>query len=244
MPSENAPQGVLLDIEGTTSSISFVVDVMFPFALERLNAFLDERMDTPQVQQAAEQIAHDAGQPSLAAWCATTGKEPKDLVAAEVRRLMAADVKATGLKALQGLIWEGGFRSGHMQAHVYPDVIPAIARWRDAGIDVRIYSSGSVAAQRLFFGHLAAYGNCLHLFSGHYDTTTGPKTQSASFTTIAADWGIAPSQILFISDSAAELDAAHAAGMKVLASVRPGNAPLPKDFQHPQISRFDELLAS
>lgn len=236
------PRGILLDIEGTTSSISFVVDVMFPFALRHLQPFLAEHFDEPKTQQAAAQIARDAGVESLAAWSLATGKSPRELVTDEVQRLMASDVKATGLKALQGLIWEGGFRSGELKAHVYPDVIPAIEQWRKSGIDVRIYSSGSIAAQRLFFGHLAEYGDCLHLFSGHYDTTTGPKTIADSYTAIADDWRMKAAEILFISDNAAEIAAASQAGLQVLVSVRPGNPPLPGDFTAPQINSFKEVI--
>jgi enolase-phosphatase E1 len=139
------------------------------------------------------------------------------------------------------LIWESGFRTGALQAHVYPDVLPAITAWRHRGIDVRIYSSGSIAAQRLFFGHVAGHGDCLPLFSGHYDTTSGSKRESASYTRIARDWGLPPQQLLFVSDIAAELDAALAAGLQVVASIRPGNAALPETRTWPSIDSFAQL---
>jgi enolase-phosphatase E1 len=236
--------GILLDIEGTTSSISFVHDIMFPFVLERLDEFLSSNFDREEVQAACEQIAKDSGHPSLAAWQgaqADLNLNGPQIVATEVRRLMASDVKATGLKALQGLIWEGGFRSGQLKAHIYPDVIPAIERWKAAGIDVRIYSSGSVAAQKLFFGHLDGVGDCLHLFSGHYDTTVGGKKESQSYQRIAKDWGLPATEILFISDISAELEAARAAGMQTLASVRPGNGPLDNDESIASISSFEHI---
>lgn len=236
------PRGILLDIEGTTSSISFVHDVMFPFVLERLEAFLHAHADRADVLQTCEQIARDAGFDSLAAWQQQFPDQPTaELVQAEVRRLMAADVKATGLKALQGLIWQGGFDSGLLQSHVYPDVIPAIQRWWTLGCDVRIYSSGSIAAQKLFFGHVVGLGDCLHLFSGHYDTTSGNKKERESYLTIARDWGMQPDEILFISDIAGELQAAQEAGVRVLGSVRPGNAPLPPELGIECITRFDEV---
>lgn len=237
------PRGILLDIEGTTSSISFVHDVMFPFVLERLDAFLHEHADRADVLQTCEQIARDAGFDSMAAWQQHfPERSARALVQTDVRQLMAADVKATGLKALQGLIWQQGFDSGVLQSHVYPDVIPAIKHWWTVGCDVRIYSSGSIAAQKLFFGHVAELGDCLHLFSGHYDTTSGSKKESQSYLTIAGDWGLPPDEILFISDIAGELQAAQAAGVRVLASVRPGNAPLPPELEIDCIRSFDEVV--
>ncbi len=241
------PRGILLDIEGTTSSISFVHDVMFPFVLEQLETFLGSHFERPDVQAACQQIARDAGFDSLAAWqasCSPTDGQPPaavDLVNKEVRRLMAGDHKATGLKTLQGVIWKVGFDSQRLQAHVYPDVLPAIGRWREAGIDVRIYSSGSIAAQKLFFGHVQDVGDCLHLFSGHYDTTSGDKKQLESYLRIAEDWSLPASSILFVSDVAEELYAAEQAGLQVCASVRPGNAPLPGDCHAPRIESFAEL---
>ena len=233
-------RGVLLDIEGTTSSISYVHDVMFPFAADRLEDFLSTTASS-ELADVFDLIAKDAGYESCAAWQQATGDEGIALVTNEVRRLMAADVKATGLKALQGLIWKDGFESGILKAHIYPDVIPAIKQWRASGIDVRIYSSGSVAAQKLFFGHLDGEGDCLSLFSGHYDTTTGGKKEPDSYTAVANDWELAPQEILFISDIAGELTAAAQAGFQARASVRPGNAPLPSDFKIPTVQSFEEL---
>ncbi len=236
------PRGILLDIEGTTSSIAFVHDVMFPFALEHLDAFLQSQFERPDVRGACEQIAQDAGMESLSVWSVRQSEcSPRQLVADEVRRLMADDVKATGLKSLQGLVWEDGFHSGVLKAHVFDDVLPAIRGWRERGLDVRIYSSGSIAAQKLFFGHLESAGDCLSLFTGHYDTTIGGKKDPDSYTRLAADWGIQPEQILFISDVAAELQAAGTAGLQTLASVRPGNAALPDESSFAQISSFDQV---
>jgi enolase-phosphatase E1 len=236
-------RGILLDIEGTTSSISFVHDTMFPFVLERLDEFLAGQFAGDDVQSACEQIAKDAGQTSLAQWQATRPeRNTSQIVAEEVRRLMASDVKATGLKALQGLIWHEGFNSGQLKSHVYPDVLPAIERWKAAGIDVRIYSSGSIAAQKLFFGHVENVGNCLHLFSGHYDTTIGGKKESQSYQRIAEDWGLPPADILFISDIAAELEAARTAGLQTLASIRPGNSPLADTGDLACITSFEQVV--
>lgn len=236
------PRGILLDIEGTTSSITFVHDVMFPFVLQHLDEFLTQHWKRDDVAAVCATIAGDAGHESLAAWRATQpGASEFELVTREVRRLMADDAKATGLKALQGLIWHEGFESGDLVAHSYPDVIPAIRRWREAGIDVRIYSSGSIAAQKLFFGHLENHGNCLELLTGHYDTTSGGKKESPSYINVTSAWGIAPSEVIFISDIAGELSAALEAGIQAVASVRPGNTPLPNELNVPRIESFDEL---
>ncbi len=238
-------EGILLDIEGTTSSISFVHDVMFPYVRRQLMSFLSLHFQDLAVQSACDQIARDAGYQSLQHWQSVCpANSSLEMVQQEVLRLMDGDVKATGLKALQGLIWESGFSSGELRSHVYPDVVPAIRRWRSAKRDIRIYSSGSIAAQKLFFAHVDGLGNCLELFSGNYDTTIGSKKESSSYTQIARDWSLAPSQILFISDVGAELAAAASAGLQIAASVRPGNAPLSQEFEKHAIYSFDEIELS
>ena len=238
---ETAARGILLDIEGTTSSVSFVYDVMFSFVRRELDTFLDDHWSDSGVVAACNTIAHDAGHASLDAWQNTAGGvDVKKLVIGEVVRLMDDDVKATGLKQLQGLIWKSGFDSGELLAHVYDDVKPAIERWRSADVDVRIYSSGSAAAQKLFFGHTIV-GNLLSLFGGHYDTTTGGKKEADSYHTIAADFNLPAEQILFLSDVVAELDAARAAGMQTALCTRPGNAEVAPGHGHPVVTSFDEI---
>src|SRR5256885_9959076 len=223
-------RGILLDIEGTTSSVSFVYDVMFPYIRKHLTFEVFANWLEPEYIEAFHAIARDAGHDSLDAWLKSnklTRDNPlraADVVCKEVIRLMDADAKATGLKQLQGLIWQSGFESGELKAHVYDDVPPALAAWNSAGKDVRIYSSGSVQAQKLFFGHTIA-GNLLSQFHGHYDTTTGPKKDASSYQKIADDVRLPPAEILFLSDIVAELDAARAAGMPTALVLRPGNAP-------------------
>jgi enolase-phosphatase E1 len=239
-----AVQGVLLDIEGTTSSISFVYDVMFPFVRRELSRYLQQHWNDDALAKARDLIAVDAGHPSFAAWCdaasATEATRQREIVQAEVTRLMDGDVKATGLKQLQGLIWEDGFRSGEMKAHVYDDVPPAIRQWNEQGRDVRIYSSGSIQAQKLFFGHTIA-GDLLPLLRGHYDTTTGPKREAASYTKIARHFELPPQAILFVSDVVAELNAAREAGLQTALAIRPGNAPVEPGHGHHAIISFAEL---
>ena len=174
-------RGLLLDIEGTTSSVRFVYDVMFPYVRERLNDFLQRKLDSDDVQQALQVLSVEAGHDSFDAWRALHRDQSRaELVGAEVVRLMDADAKTTGLKQLQGLIWEDGFRSGTLVAHVYDEVPEQLRRWASEGWDIRIYSSGSRHAQLLFFGHTTA-GDLLHLFRGHYDTTIGGKKSAGSY---------------------------------------------------------------
>ena len=234
--------GILLDIEGTTSSVSFVYDVMFPFVRRELKDYLAKQWGDPALTQAVETIAADAGHPSFDAWMKETGGEidAQVLVRQEVSRLMDNDVKATGLKTLQGLVWKSGFASGELQAHVYDDVPAALAAWQTAGLDIRIYSSGSIAAQKLFFGHTVA-GNLLDHFRGHYDTTTGGKKEAASYQAIAAAYQVEPSALLFLSDVVAELDAAREAGFQTGLALRPGNTPATPGHGHAEIRQFDQV---
>jgi len=155
--------------------------------------------------------------------------------------LMNRDVKDTSLKALQGMIWRSGFESGQIVAHVFDDVPPSLATWADAGINVRIYSSGSIEAQQLFFRH-TSFGDLTPSLRGYYDTTTGPKREASSYEKIAVDMGLAPRQVLFVSDIGAELDAARAAGMQTALAVRPGNRDADGLFDHPSVTSFAEIV--
>jgi enolase-phosphatase E1 len=233
--------GIVLDIEGTTTSIAFVYEVLFPYARAQLATFLREHWDDDDVVRARQQMARDAGANSFAEWC-------NDLALAQVQRLlrdevialMDKDAKATGLKQLQGLIWREGFESGALRAHVYDDVPPALADWHQRCLDVRIYSSGSMTAQQLLFGH-TRHGDLRPYLRGYYDTTTGPKKDASSYHCIADDMRIAPARLLFFSDVLAELDAAHSAGWQTRLVVRPGNAAVASAHGHGEIYEFSRL---
>lgn len=236
---------VLLDIEGTTSSIHFVAEVLFPFARQHIAAYLAAHEGEPETRAALDLLAVDAGAPDFDTWCRTQNipDDPtarQNLAIAEVHRLMDKDAKATGLKHLQGLVWRDGFHSGELLAHVYEEVPELLRRWRSQGLKLYIYSSGSIQAQKLFFGHTIV-GNLLPLFLGHFDTTIGGKRESQSYERIAQAIAVPPQRILFVSDLAVEIEAAHHAGLQVVASVRPGNTPLPDDFPYPQITSFEQL---
>ena len=230
-------RGILLDVEGTTSSISFVYDVLFTFARQHVGDFLSHHRLDPAVQAAAEALAAEAGaaDATLADPAGTTR------LALAAIDLMNRDVKSTPLKSLQGMIWRRGFDSGELVSHVFDDVPETLAQWADSGLDVRIYSSGSIDAQKLFFSHTSAGDLTPHL-RGHYDTTTGPKREAASYRAIAADMGMEPREILFISDVGEELDAARQAGMATALAIRPGNREPGGRREHESLESFTEIV--
>jgi len=198
--SGGEPQVILLDIEGTTSSLSFVADELFPYARAHLRDFVAAHPD-----QAAPILAD----------------VPGDDPVATLLEWIDQDRKATPLKTLQGMIWAQGYAEGVLKGHVYPDTPVALRRWRGKGIPVHIYSSGSVAAQKLLFGNSIA-GDLTPLLSGYFDTTSGPKREARSYARIAETMGLPPAAILFVSDAQAEVDAARAAGMEALLIAREG----------------------
>lgn len=232
---------VILDVEGTTSSISFVHDQMFPFARKRLRAFCSDHWSTPALDESVNLLAKGAGYADSSQWFkATSGESDLETVVQFAELLMDKDSKATGLKSLQGLIWRSGFESGELRAHLYDDVPNALNTWHKDGLQLAIYSSGSIAAQRLFFGH-TIYGDFNPLIAANFDTTTGPKGQSDSYAKIAAALKLPADRILFLSDIAAEVSAAKSAGLNALAIVRPGNAKLPDDYDGDRVENFDML---
>jgi enolase-phosphatase E1 len=229
---------VLLDVEGTTTPVDFVYGVLFPYARARLDDHLARGFDRPAVREDVAALGREHAQEVAAggmppAWDATPAA-----VAAYARWLMDQDRKSTGLKSLQGRIWEEGFRAGDLQGQVYADVPPALARWTAAGRTVAIFSSGSVLAQRLLFSRSNA-GDLTPYLRAHFDTTTGPKRAAESYHRIAAVLGADPPRILFVSDVADELDAARAAGLETALCVREG--PVPSGPRHRVVRSFDEL---
>lgn len=203
---------VVLDIEGTTGSLSHVRDVLFPYARARLAPWFTAHRDTAQWQRIRDAVTAHTG----------TAVDEADALAL-LEQWADADVKAAPLKTLQGLIWAQGYGAGELHGHVYPDVPPALERWKAWGVGRFIYSSGSVAAQRDWFGHTAA-GDLRPLLDGYFDlTTAGPKGSVESYDAIAKELGHAPYGLLFVSDTGAELDAAAEAGWRTVAVRRPGD---------------------
>jgi enolase-phosphatase E1 len=220
--------GILLDIEGTTTPITFVYDVLFPFVRRRLDAWLPQADVSGLQSEYQEDVRRGLNPP---AWSVP----PK----AYVEWLMDQDRKSTALKKLQGEIWLEGYQKGELHGEVFPDVTPALERWRREGVDVRIFSSGSILAQRLLFSSTQA-GDLTQYLNGYFDTTTGPKNEPGSYVAIARAFGVPSSEIQFISDVTRELDAARAAGMKTLLCVRPGNHSQPEN-DHEVIGSFEQI---
>ncbi|MBW6400205.1 acireductone synthase [Roseomonas sp. HJA6] len=212
---------ILTDIEGTTSAIAFVKETLFPFAEAELDAFLDAHEEDPAVAAIMDEVRHIA-----------LHLEPRSVL----RTWMGEDAKVTPLKTLQGLIWQAGYLDGRLKGHLWPDVAPCLRAWSRAGLQLAVYSSGSVAAQKLLFGHSVA-GDLSPLFTGFFDTKVGGKREASSYATIAAGLHLAPADILFLSDVAEELDAAKAAGLATCQLVREADGTQPCD-RHPQAADF------
>ena len=200
---------MLVDIEGTTSSISFVHDVLFPYARSALPEFVRRHADAPDVRRELDATALEAGLPA----------DDLEGLIATLLAWLDADRKATPLKALQGMVWEAGYRKGAFRAHVYPDAAEALRQWHATGWPLYVYSSGSIHAQQLFFSHSEA-GDLEPLFRGFFDTTSGPKREVGSYYEIAGALNLAPEQLVFLSDVPEELDAAHSAGMETVWVIR------------------------
>ena len=237
---EHPVRAIVLDIEGTTTPIAFVYDVLFPFARAHLRDHLTAEAGSAALQEALQQLQRDRADEI------SRGEHPPDWSASDPQRvatfvewLMDRDRKAPGLKRLQGQIWARGFRDGVLRGEVLPDVPPALRRWRDAGIRVAIYSSGSDEAQRLVFG-TTAFGDLTPWIDRFFDTAVGPKMSADSYQRIAGELGCATKELLFVSDVVAELDAARAAGCEVLLAVRAGN-PAQPDHSYRVVRSFDEL---
>jgi enolase-phosphatase E1 len=229
---------VLLDIEGTTTPIDFVHKTLFGYARARVTEFLGRHWTNSDVRAdiarlSLEHLA-EPSQPPPPPW-----HDEIPAVAAYVQWLIDQDRKSTGLKSLQGKIWETGYRSGELRSEVYPDVPLALERWQSAGIRVAIFSSGSIQAQQSLFRSTQT-GDLTRYFTAYFDTTTGAKTAARSYTLIAESLKCPPSGILFVSDVAAELDAARAAGLQTVLCARPP-ASLPSDGVHPTIQSFEQL---
>jgi enolase-phosphatase E1 len=217
---------VVLDIEGTTTSVAFATDVLYPYARERLPNYVRQHRDEPEVAAILDE-AREAG-----------GVFNDEAVVVRMCHWMERDQKVTPLKTLQGLIWEDGYRSGELVSHLYPDVAPAMRAWHARGLKLYIYSSGSVRAQRLIYGHTVA-GDLTPLLSGYFDTHIGHKREVGSYRRIAEAIGTPPERILFLSDVREELDAAREAGWQTTWLVREGMPGLAA--AHRRVTRFDQI---
>lgn len=220
-------KAIVTDIEGTTSSLSFVKDVLFPYARANLAEFVNRHQQQPEVQQLLQDVRKTVG---------------ADLdIAQIIEQLIAwidADQKITPLKSLQGLIWEAGYQHGDFKGHVYEDASRNLQRWKQQGLDLYVYSSGSVQAQKLLFAFSEA-GDLTPLFSGYFDTHIGGKRETAAYQAIAGQLQLAAEQILFLSDIVEELDAAQQAGFNTVWLVR--DQAVASNARHQQVRDFDAI---
>jgi enolase-phosphatase E1 len=223
------PKYILTDIEGTTTSISFVADVLFPYFLEHIDevkASIDEPAVRAQIEATKRTVAEEENKAIddteaiqyLEHWCRTDRKHP-------------------ALKALQGMVWEKGYKNGQLKGHIYPEVAAMLEAWKEKGIKLGIYSSGSVPAQKLLFGYSEA-GNLTPYFSDYFDTVVGHKRELQSYKNITLALGLPATEILFLSDIEQELDAAREAGMQTIKLIRPGTD---TNSTHKKATDFDEV---
>ncbi|MBX9402648.1 acireductone synthase [Lysobacter sp. BMK333-48F3] len=226
-------RAILTDIEGTTSSISFVKDVLFPYARRALPGFVAARGREPAVRKWLDAVALENG-----------GVCQDSTVIEVLQGWIDQDRKHTALKALQGMIWADGYRSADFTSHMYPDAAPALRRWKDAGLRLYVYSSGSVPAQRLLFGHSDA-GDLTELFSGWFDTEVGGKRERDSYARIVESIGLPAEEILFLSDVVEELDAARDAGVGTVLLDRREDYPQPREGEathgHTRVESFAQI---
>jgi enolase-phosphatase E1 len=221
-------KAIVTDIEGTTSSLSFVKDVLFPYARERMGDFVRGHANDAAVTRWLDEVRQIAG-----------SDLSNDEVIAQLVRWIDEDKKITPLKALQGMIWEDGYKNGDFKGHMYEDAVRHLRKWKNTGIRLYVYSSGSVLAQKLLFAH-TDYGDLMPLFSGYFDTNVGGKREADSYRKIAESIGITPADTLFLSDIREELDAAQAAGMQTWWLVR--EDALEAKAVHRQARNFDEIV--
>ncbi|HEY8668937.1 MAG TPA: acireductone synthase [Tepidisphaeraceae bacterium] len=232
---------IVLDIEGTLLPIRYAGDVLGPYARRRMHRFLRANWENPAVAQAREQLARDAGAGCFIAWCGgELGGRSVEKLCVEVYRQMESGTSTVGLRRLQELLWQEGFASGDLRTPVYADVLPGLQRWRESNIDVRAYSASSAAEQRMLLAHTGD-GDLTPLINGYFDGGAGSKRLPESYSAIAGEMGLPPEEILCVSDTKAELDAAHGAGCATALVVRPGNPPVRESHAHAIVSELSEI---
>ena len=220
-------KAIVTDIEGTTSSLSFVRDILFPYARANLPDYVRQHQGEPTIKQFLVDTCHEAGI-----------EFDTEGAIAQLIQWIDQDKKITPLKALQGLIWEAGYKQGDFKGHLYQDAIDNLKAWKKKEISLYVYSSGSVLAQKLLFGHTDS-GDLRPLFSGYFDTTIGGKKEADSYRKIAEETGFAGNDILFLSDIKEELDAAKTAGFRTICLTRDHEPDV--HAEHPQVGSFDDI---
>lgn len=220
-------KAIVTDIEGTTSSLSFVKDVLFPYARQHLPDFVRQHYEDVDVKPLLDDARNIA-------------KETLDLeqLIAQLVQWIDQDQKMTPLKSLQGLIWQDGYQQGAFKGHIYQDAAKQLKAWKQQGYALYVYSSGSVYAQKLLFSH-TEFGDLTPLFSGYFDTHIGAKQESAAYQAIATQIQLPADEILFLSDIKAELDAAREAGFNTYWLVREQTIAI--DAVHRQVNDFNAI---
>lgn len=252
--TDNPYTTLLIDIEGTVAPISFVKDVMFPYVRENIEQFLQENFSTVECQNCIQELSELAKEDDR------KGLKSPQIDISEVREnkdsniqqiienifwQMDEDRKTTALKKLQGFIWKDAFENGKIRSEIYPDVLPVLKEWYSKDIHMYIYSSGSIAAQKLFFGYSIS-GNLLKFFKGHFDTTIGSKLESESYRNILKEINQAAEDVLFLTDNINEARAAKEVDIKTILLVRPGNEPLTDEdkLEFKFVSTFAEIVTN
>ena len=220
-------KAIVTDIEGTTSSLSFVKDILFPYARAQLAEYVHAHIQDEAIQLIQADSSKEVGQDLSI-----------EQLIIQLIQWIDEDKKVTPLKSLQGLIWEAGYQKGDFKGHVYQDAVDNLQLWKSKGLSLYIYSSGSVYAQKLLFGH-TEYGDLNPLFSGYFDTHIGGKREPSSYAKITEEIGLPAEQLLFLSDIKEELDAAKAVGMQTIWLTREGITDL--DAEHQQLLSFDAI---
>ncbi|QDG53146.1 acireductone synthase [Persicimonas caeni] len=241
-------KAVLLDIEGTTTPVHFVYEVLFPYAQRELQNYLEQHWSDPNVQEDlqtliehfAQEPRDDKGRPTGEGEDQSNVEAFKSEVIERINWAIDNDKKHSGLKSLQGRIWRSGYQNGELKAPLFDDVPAALRTWNERGAPVYIYSSGSVEAQKLLFEYTEE-GDLRDQLSGYFDTHTGNKKEADSYRTISQEIGEQPGDVLFVTDNLQEAEAANEAGMKVAVSKRPGNAELSEN-PFPVIESFEALV--
>lgn len=221
-------KAIVTDIEGTTSSISFVKDELFPYARQHMAGFILQNHEKPNVAKQLDEVKNIVGNNELSI----------EQCIEQLNQWIDEDKKITPLKALQGMIWERGYKNGDFHGHIYPDAMAHLQKWYAETIDLYIFSSGSVHAQKLLFSH-TAFGDLTTILSGYFDTNIGAKGEAESYKKISERIGVPANEIVFLSDVVTELDAAQQAGYHTYWLVRDGE--IDKNAKHPQINNFKHI---
>jgi enolase-phosphatase E1 len=220
-------KGIVTDIEGTTTSLSFVKDILFPYARANIAGFVRNHAHESAIDALLEEVCQVVGE-----------KLTTEQIITQLIDWIEKDKKVTPLKSLQGLVWEAGYQKSDFTGHLYQDAAENLQKWHSQGLALYIYSSGSVHAQKLLFAH-TDYGDLTPLFSGYFDTHIGGKQQASSYSHIAESIGLPAEQLLFLSDISEELNAAKSAGFNVIQLVR--DTALDTQAIHPQVASFDAI---